>query len=47
MGYEATLISYHVVNWILLCIADPLEQSRFASIRPTNNEDAEVGIFVS
>jgi hypothetical protein len=47
VGYQAKLISYLVVNRILLCIADPLEQRRFTSIRPTDNEDAKVGIFGS
>ncbi len=44
MGYQAKLIFYLAVNWILLCIADPLEEGRFTSIRPTDNEDAEVGV---
>ena len=44
MRYQAKRISYLAVNWILLCIADPLEQRRFTSIRPTDNEDAEVRV---
>ena len=47
MGYQAKLISYLAVNWILLCIADSLEQRRFTSIRPTDNEDTEVGVLGS
>ena len=42
MGCQAKLVSYLAVNWILLCIADPLEQRRSTSIRPTDNKDAEV-----
>ena len=45
--FQGKLIPYLVVNRILLCIADPFEQRRFASIRPTNNENAKVGIFGS
>lgn len=43
--YQAKQIAYLLVNWILLCLADPLEQRRFPSICPTDNEDAEVGVF--
>ena len=39
------LVTYPIVNWILLCIADALEQRRFPGICPTDNEDAEVGVF--
>jgi len=46
-GYQAKLISYLAVNRILLCITDPLEQRRFTSIRPTDNEDAEVRVLGS
>ena len=43
--YQAkTICHYLVVNWILLCIADPLEQCRFTSIRSPDNEDSEVGV---
>jgi hypothetical protein len=42
--YQAKLISYLAVNWILPCVTDPLEQGRFTSIRPPDNEDAEVGV---
>lgn len=41
------LIAYTIVNWILLRLADPLEQRRFPGICPTDNEDAEVGVFGS
>ena len=47
MGYQAKLISYLAVKWILHCVADPLEQRRFTSIRPTDNENAEVGVLSS
>ena len=43
--YQAKLVAYPIINWILLCIADPLEQRRFPSVCPTDNKDAEVGIF--
>jgi len=45
VGYEAKLISYHVVDRVLLCIADPFEQGCFTGIRSTDNEDSKVGIF--
>jgi len=35
---------YRAVDWILICVADPLEQCCFTSIRPPNNEDSEVGV---
>ncbi len=44
MGYQAGLISYSVVNRILLCIANPLKKCRFTSICPPDNEDAEVSV---
>jgi hypothetical protein len=44
VGYKAKHISYLAINWILLCIADPLEQRRFTSIRPPDNENTEVGV---
>ncbi len=43
--YQARWISYLAVNWILLCFADPLQQRRFTSIRPADNEDTEVGVL--
>ena len=45
--YQAKLVTYPIINWILPCIADPLEQRRFPRICPTDNEDAEVGVFGS
>ena len=37
-----------VVNaGILSCVAHPLEQRRFSSIRSTDNKDAEAGVFSS
>jgi len=45
VGYEARPMSYLAVDRVLLCITDPLEQCRFPSVRPSNNEDPEVGIF--
>ena len=45
--YQARLRSHLPVKWILFWIADPLEQGRFASIRPPDNEDAEVGVLGS
>jgi hypothetical protein len=44
---EAKHISYLAVNWILFCIADPLEQRCFTSIRPPDNEDTEVSVLGS
>ena len=45
VGYQMKWISYLAVNWILLCIADPLQQRRFTSIRPPDHEDTEVGVL--
>jgi len=45
VGYQAKRISYLAVNWILLCIADPLQQRRFTSICPPDNKDTEVGVL--
>ena len=45
--YQAKLVTYPVINWILLCIADLLEQHHFPSIFPTDNEGMEVGVFGS
>jgi hypothetical protein len=45
VGYQAKQISYLAVNRILLCIADSLQQRRFTSIRPPDNEDTEVGVL--
>jgi hypothetical protein len=47
VGYKVKRISYLTVNWILLGIADPLEQRRFTSIRPPDNKDTEVGVLGS
>ena len=45
--YQAKLVTYPIINWILPCIADPLEQRRFPRFCSTDNEDAEVGVFGS
>jgi hypothetical protein len=47
VGYQAKQISYLAVNWIFICIADPLEQCGFTSIRPPDNENTEVGVLGS
>ena len=39
--------SYLAVNWILFGIADPLEQCRFTSIRPPDNENTEASVLGS
>ena len=38
---------YLAVNRILPCLADPLEERRFTSIRPADNKDTEVGVLGS
>jgi hypothetical protein len=45
VGYQMKQISYLAVNWILLCIADPLQQRCFTSIRSPDNEDTEVSVL--
>ena len=45
--YGAKLISYLGINWILVCIAYPLQHRGFASIRSSDNKDAEVRILGS
>ena len=47
VGSQIKRIYYLAVNWILFCVADPLEQRRFTSIRPSDNEDTEVGVLGS
>jgi len=47
VGYQVKSTYYLAVNWILLRIADPLEQRCFTSIRPPDNEDAEMGVLGS
>ena len=45
--HQAKRVCYLAVNWVLLCIADPLEQRCFPSIRPPDNENTEMGVLGS
>ena len=47
VGYQGKRIHYLAVNWVLLRIADPLEQRCFPGIRPPDNEYTEVGVLGS
>jgi len=44
---QAKWVCYLAINWVLICIADPLEQRCFPSIRPPDNEDTEMGVLGS
>ena len=47
VGHREKSIHYLAVNWVLLCIADPLEQRCFTGICPPNNEDTEMSVLGS
>ena len=47
VGYRGKRVHYPAVNWVLACIAHPLEQCCFTSICPPDNNDMEVGVLGS